>query len=321
MGNLARAHDLIDAVSRTGANAIKFQTYKPETMTLDLPHFRVSEDHELWGRKKLYDLYKEAQMPWDWHPELFEHARKVGLIPFSTPFDLTAVDFLEDLNCPIYKVASLESGDLGLIERIGQTGKPCILSTGATEFEEIVDAVTCYLKTGNTELTLLVCTSSYPAIALDANINRMKTLKEYFGLKVGISDHTLGIGVSLAAIALGANVVEKHFTLDRSEGGLDSQFSLVENEFRYLVNEGKNAFQSLGESKWQVIPSEKESRLLRRSLYVVKDVEAGQEVSLENVKPIRPGQGAKPKEMKNFIGKRFSKFVKAGTPMSSQLLE
>jgi N-acetylneuraminate synthase len=243
LGSLDRAKDLVRAAAEAGATYVKFQTYTADTMTLDHKNFAVSNDHELWGGRTLYSLYEEAHTPWKWHAELFELARSLGVTPFSSPFDISAVDFLEELNVELYKIASLETGDFRLIRKVAQTGKPVIISTGATEYEEIRDLVNVVLETGNSNLTLLVCTSSYPSRPIDAHLRRIETLKEDFGLQVGLSDHTLGIGVSLAAIALGASIVEKHLTLRRSDGGADGAFSMEPGEFAQLVREGKSAYE------------------------------------------------------------------------------
>ena len=307
--------------AESGATAVKFQTYTARTMTLNLDSFVVSEGHELWGNRKLFELYEEAHTPWEWHAELFDLCRELKIIPFSSPFDGSAVDFLESLNAPMYKIASLETGDLPLIRKVAETGKPIIISTGATTWQEIEEAVSTVRDTGNKNLTLLVCTSSYPADSIDAHINRMKTLRDAFGVEVGLSDHTLGIGVSIAAIALGATVIERHITLRRSDGGADAAFSLEPEEFAMLVREGKKAKNSLGSSTWSMQDSEKESRRLRRSLYVVQDVKAGDLVTPENVRAIRPSGGAAPKFYDSFLGKTFNTDVVAGTPMDSELLK
>jgi pseudaminic acid synthase len=321
LGSLERALEIVDAAAASGASAVKFQTYTAETMTLDLDTFIVSEDHKLWGGRKLYDLYKEAHTPWEWHPELFKRCRELGVLPFSSPFDFTAVDFLEKLDAPMYKIASLETGDHALIRRVAETGKPMMVSTGATTWDEIGELVEVVHSTGNRNLTLLICTSSYPADPIDAHILRMKTIREYFGVDVGLSDHTLGIGVSIAAIALGATVIEKHITLRRSDGGADAAFSLEPEEFAALVREGRAAFESLGSAEWSMQDSEKESRRLRRSLYVVTDVRAGDMVTAQNLRAIRPSGGALPKLYDSFIGKIFAQNVVAGTPMDPRLLE
>jgi N-acetylneuraminate synthase len=320
LGSLSRAHQLIDAAASAGATAVKLQTYTAETMTLDIEAFSVSQGHELWGGRSLYSLYQEAMTPWEWHAELFDHCREVGVIPFSSPFDLTAVNFLESINAPMYKIASLETSDHNLIKAVGETGKPVIISTGATEWIEIEELVEVFRKTGNKDLTLLVCTSSYPAEPKDAHLLRMKTLSDAFNVKVGLSDHTLGIGVSIAAITLGATAIEKHITLRRSDGGADGAFSMEPEEFAMLVKEGKAAHAALGEAKWSMQDSERESRRLRRSLYVTKSVKAGEVVSHENVRAIRPGGGCAPKLLDDFFGKRFVADLGIGTPMNANLI-
>ena len=321
LGSLERAKSIIEAAAKAGATAVKFQTYTADTMTLDLPQFSVSENHKLWGGRRLHDLYREAHTPWEWHPELFSLARELGLIPFSSPFDLSAVELLESLDVEMYKIASLETGDHRLIRAVAETGKPVIISTGATEWEEIREAVDVVHSTGNRDLTLLVCTSSYPSNPKDSHITRINTLRDEFGCKVGLSDHTLGIGVSVAAIALGASVIEKHLTLRRADGGADSAFSMEPNEFAQLVKEGNTARVSMGSSKWQIQPSEQDSRNLRRTLYVVADVKAGDVISHDNVKAIRPGGGYPPRELNQFIGKVFLSDVKVGTPMHPGLVK
>ncbi len=314
-GSLDKAHSLVDAAADAGATAVKFQTYTPDTMTLNLESFSVSQDHNLWGGRTLYSLYQQAMTPWEWHAELFDHCRTRGVIPFSSPFDPTAVEFLESLNAPIYKIASLETSDHQLIKLVGETGKPTIISTGATELEEIEELVSIFRATGNQDLTLLVCTSSYPADPRDANISRMELLRKKFDVKVGLSDHTLGIGTSIAAIALGATVIEKHITLNREHGGVDSAFSMEPLEFAQLVLEGKSATESLGKPSWSIQPSEKESRRLRRSLYIVEDVKAGDKLTSENVRAIRPGEGCPPKFLDQLLGKRFYTDARKGTPL------
>ena len=323
LGSLSRAREIVAAAAQAGANAIKFQTYTAETMTLDinLPEFCVVENHELWGGRSLFSLYQEAHTPWEWHKELFDLCRDLGVQPFSSPFDLSAVAFLEKLDTPMYKIASLETSDHALIRAVAETGKPLIISTGATKLEEIDDLVRVVEKTGNKDLTLLVCTSSYPSHPIDAHLNRMATLKDYFGVKVGVSDHTLGIGVSIAAIALGATVIEKHITLKRADGGADGAFSMEPEEFAMLVKEGTSAQIALGDSVWRIQASEEESRRSRRSLYIVNDVIAGEVVSYKNVRAIRPGGGCSPKFLEEFLGRKFLESHKVGTPMSQDLVE
>jgi pseudaminic acid synthase len=320
LGSLERAKEIVIAASKAGASAIKFQTYTADTMTLDIESFKVSDDHELWGGRRLHSLYQEAYTPWEWHSELFELCRSLNVMPFSSPFDLSAIELLESLNTPMYKIASLETGDHRLIRAVAETGKPLIISTGATEWEEIEELVGVVQESGNRDLTLLVCTSSYPSDPLDAHLSRIATLRKHFGVKVGLSDHTLGIGVSIAAIALGATAIEKHITLRRADGGADGAFSMEPEEFALLVEEGTTAFRALGNPDWRMQDSEKESRKLRRSLYIVKDVKLGDAVTHENVRAIRPGGGCAPKLLGQMLGRCFSADFQAGTPMSSDLI-
>jgi N-acetylneuraminate synthase len=318
LGSFERAKKIVVAAAKAGANAVKFQTYTADTMTLDIDNFKVSDDHELWGGRRLYSLYQEAHTPWEWHPELFELCRSLNVMPFSSPFDLTAVAFLESLDAPMYKIASLETGDHRLINSVAETGKPLIISTGATKWDEIEEVVKVVEKAGNKDLTLMVCTSSYPSDPADAHLRRIETLKNRFGVKVGLSDHTLGIGVSIAAVALGATAIEKHITLRRSDGGADGEFSMEPEEFTLLAREGNSAALALGNSNWSMQESEKESRRLRRSLYIVKDVMVGEVVTHENVRAIRPGDGCAPKLLEEMLGKKFVKNLLAGTPMTPE---
>lgn len=308
---MSRAHKLIDLAYQCGADAVKLQTYKPETMTLDLPKFLVSKEHRLWGGINLFKLYEEAMTPWGWHPELFEHANQLGIEAFSSPFDFSAVDFLEELGCTTYKIASLETGDVDLIAYAASKGKRMIISTGASTLEEVENAVNA-AESIREKLTLLVCTSSYPSDAADAHLNRILTLKNRFNVDVGISDHTLGIGVSVAAIALGATVIEKHLTVKRTDGGHDSAFSMEPDEFKLLVEEGNKAFAALGSSEWSIQESEAESRRLRRSLFIVKDVKKGEVASRENIKALRPNMGGPIKNIEQILGKKFKSNFKAG---------
>lgn len=322
LGSLGRAKDIVLAAAKAGATSVKFQTYTADTMTLDLdlPEFKVSDGHTLWGGRRLYSLYEEAHTPWEWHKELFDLSRSLGLTPFSSPFDLTAVAFLESLDAPMYKIASLETGDHRLIRAVAETGKPLIISTGATEWNEIEELVEVVAKAGNSDLTLLVCTSSYPSDPADSHLRRIETLRNTFGVKVGLSDHTLGIGVSIGAIALGATAIEKHLTLRRSDGGADGAFSMEPEEFATLVKEGTSAALAMGNSEWSMQESELESRRLRRTLYIVKAVSAGEIVTHENVKAIRPGAGCPPSLLPLLIGKRFLNSQIAGTPLHESLV-
>jgi pseudaminic acid synthase len=320
LGSFERALRIIESAAAAGASAVKFQTYTASTMTLDIEKFSVSSNHTLWGGRKLFELYEEAFTPWEWHAELFAHAKKLGVIPFSSPFDLTAVEFLESIEAPMYKIASLETSDHRLIRAVAETGKPLIISTGATEWTEIEELVSVVEQTGNKDLTLLVCTSSYPSDPVDAHLRRISRVKDAFGVKVGLSDHTLGIGVSIAAIALGATVIEKHLTLKRTDGGADGAFSMEPEEFSALVKEGTAAAQALGDSEWKMQDSEMESRRLRRSLYIVKNVKEGEIVTNENVRAIRPGEGCSPKLIEDLIGRKFTSDFEIGTPMHPGLI-
>lgn len=322
-GSLNRALKLVDAAALAGADAIKLQTYTAETITLDVdsPLFRVSNEHELWGGKNLFDLYTEAHTPWSWHQEIFARARELGLVAFSTPFDETAVDFLEDLGCPIYKIASLEIVDTPLIAKVAKTGKPMIVSTGAASLEEVEEAVMAARTNGCEDLTLLVCSSSYPAKSSDVHLSRLEYLRSRFGVRVGYSDHTLGTRVALAAIAMGASMIEKHFTLDRSDGGVDSAFSADVDEMASLVADAKEVFDSVGKSDVWLTPAESESLRLRPSLFVTADVESGEVLSNLNVRSVRPSGGLHPRELAGLIGKRFVRRLPKGTPLSLELLE
>lgn len=322
LGDLNLARKLVNVAIDCGADAVKFQTYTADTMTLDidLPDFKISDNHPLWGGAKLYDLYNVAHTPWSWHYELFNICNERNVIPFSSPFDSTAVDFLEDLNCKMYKIASMESGDIPLITKVMNTNKPVIVSTGASTIEEIDDVVEVFINRKE-NLTLLVCTSSYPALPVDAHLLRIGTLRERYGVKVGISDHTLGLGVSLAAVGLGATMVEKHITLDRDLGGPDSAFSMEPLEFKQLATEIKSARESLGSKEWVIQKAEDESRRLRRSLFVVKEVAENEIVSINNIRAIRPGSGAKPKYINFFLGKKFKNSFKAGTPLDFNMVD
>lgn len=321
-GSLERALEIVDMVADSGAHALKIQTYTADTITLDVdtPAFRLSAGHELWGSRRLYELYQEAHTPWEWHEPIFTRARERGLIAFSTPFDETAVDFLESLNVPMYKIASLEIVDIPLIEQVASTGKPLIISTGTASIAEIGDAVSAARGAGAHDITLLVCTSSYPAKPEDAHLRRIPALQDLFGTKVGLSDHTMGIGVSVAAVALGATVIEKHVTLDRNDGGVDSAFSLEPAELAALVLETRAASLSLGSASQWEHDAESESLRFRPSLYVAVDVKAGDAVTHENVRSVRPSGGLAPKNLPLVIGKTFRKDAPAGTPVSWDLI-
>mgnify|MGYP000005052659 CR=1 FL=1 len=318
LGSLERATKLIEAAAAAGVQMIKFQTFTADTMTLNVDHpdFKVAADHDLWGGSPLYSLYETAATPWAWHPELFRRARELGIVPFSTPFDASAVDFLESLNVPMYKIASLEIVDIPLIRYAARTHKPLVISTGTATLAEIDDAVEAATAGGCSDVTLLVCTSSYPASPHDAHLRRMETLGRRYQCHVGLSDHTEGLGTSIAAVALGATLIERHFTLRRSEGGHDAAFSLEPAELALLVREARAAFDSLGSPEWAPIDTENESKRLRRSLYVVTNVSQGDPITPENVRAIRPGYGLPPKALDQIMGTRFARNAKAGEPLS-----
>ena len=320
-GSFEKAKLLTEAAAKSGASYVKFQTFTADSMTLNLDKFKVSEGHALWSSKKLYDLYKLAATPYSWHKELFELARNLGIEPFSTPFDREAVDLLESLNCKIYKVASLEIIDIPLIQYIASTNKPIVISTGACDLSEVSDAVSAFRQISEQQITLLVCTSAYPAEPRDANLNRMKFLKDSFGTEVGLSDHTKGLEVSLAAVALGASLVERHIKYDENDNTLDSEFSLTYSQFQLLVKQANVVFDSLGSSSWSFSSSEAESRRLRRSLYLVKNVKKGDKADYNNVKAIRPSGGLPPKFLNSVVGRIFNSDFELGTPVSDEIFE
>ena len=315
--SIERALEIVEAVAKIGVHALKLQTYTPDTMTLDLDEgeFYISDPKNLWSGTSLYKLYGEAYTPWEWHLPIFERARELGIIPFSTPFDETAVDFLEGLEVPCYKIASFENTDLPLIRRVAATGKPLIISTGMATVAELDETVRAAREAGCRDLILLKCTSTYPATADNTNIHTIPHLRELFGCEVGLSDHTMGIGVSVAAIALGATVIEKHFTLNRDDGGVDSAFSMEPAEMAQLVIETKRAWQALGQVSYGPTETEKKSIQFRRSLYVVKDLKAGDILTKENLRAIRPGLGLPPKYLEQVLGKNVKQDVKRGTAL------
>lgn len=315
--SLERALEIVEAAARTGAHALKIQTYTPDTMTLDLDEreFHISDPNSLWAGTSLYKLYGEAYTPWEWHKPIFDRARELGIIPFSTPFDDTAVDFLETLGVPCYKIASFENTDLPLIRRVAATGKPLIISTGMATVAELDETVRAAREAGCKDLILLKCTSTYPATAENTNILTIPHLRELFGCEVGLSDHTMGVGVSVASVALGATVVEKHFTLSRADGGVDSAFSMEPAEMAQLVVESERAWQALGQVSYGPTEAEKKSVQFRRSLYVVKDLNAGDVLTRENVRAIRPGLGLQTKYLEQMLGKTVKQNVKRGTAL------
>jgi pseudaminic acid synthase len=321
-GSLSRAIELVHAAHESGADAVKIQTYTAETMTIrsTAPQFYVSDTHELWGGTHLYDLYQNAHTPWAWHEELFSVASTLGIIAFSTPFDPSAVDFLESLEVPMYKIASLEINDHELIQKVAATGKPVIISTGASTLDEAIAATRVAKECGSAKVIALKCTSSYPSDPRDANLRAMQVLARETGTDVGLSDHTLGIAVSIAAVALGATVIEKHITLGRNDGGVDSAFSLEPEEFSQLVIGCRDAHRAVGDDFLAVRESEGESFSHRRSLYIVKDVKQGDVVSRENVRAIRPSGGLEPFQLTNCLGLTFNQGYQMGTPLKRDMI-
>jgi len=313
--SLERALAIVEAAAKAGAHAIKLQTYTADTMTMP-GAFTITDNNSLWAGRELYDLYKEAYTPWDWHQPIFDRAHELGLVVFSSPFDETAVDFLETLNVPLYKIASFENTDWPLLKKVASTGKPVIMSTGAATLAEIDDAVRVLRENGCQDLVLLKCTSTYPATPENTNLLTIPHLHQIYNCPVGLSDHTMGIGASVAAVALGACVIEKHFTLSRAEGGVDSAFSLEPAELAALVIESERAYLALGNIQYGVQKAEEKSRMFKRSIYVAKDIAAGEKLSSENLRVIRPGDGLAPKFLDHVIGKEAKSALKAGTPLT-----
>ncbi|GEN45508.1 pseudaminic acid synthase [Alkalibacillus haloalkaliphilus] len=320
--SLERALLMVEKAAEAGVDAIKLQTYTAETMTLNVNHsdFVIQDEQSIWKERSLYQLYEEAHTPWEWHETIFNTCKELGVIAFSSPFDSSAVDFLETLDVPCYKVASFECTDLPLIQKIAKTGKPMIISTGMATVSEIDEAVRTAEEAGCKNLILLKCTSTYPATPENSNISTIPHMQKLFGYQVGLSDHTLGVGVPVASVALGATVIEKHFTLARADGGVDAEFSLEPNEFKALVEETKRAWQSLGSVQYGPISEEVKSKQLRRSVYITKDVKAGEVLNQNNIRIIRPGYGLPPKYFNTLIGKRINQDVKSGTPTSWDLI-
>ncbi|WP_296869705.1 pseudaminic acid synthase [Tibeticola sp.] len=320
--SLDRAMAIIDAAADAGAHAIKLQTYTADTMTLDVDAhgFRIDDERSLWQGASLYKLYEQAHTPWDWHAPIFEHARRRGLSIFSTPFDETAVDFLESLNVPCYKIASFENTDLPLIRKVASTGKPVIISTGMASLGELDESVRTARAAGCRDLILLKCTSTYPADARNTHLNTIAHMQQLFDCQVGLSDHTMGVGAAVASVALGATVIEKHFTLARADGGVDSQFSLEPAEFAQLAVETERAWQAMGQVHYGATDAEKPSLQFRRSLYVVRDLRAGDVLGPDAVRAIRPGFGLPPKHLDQVIGRRVRQDVTRGTPLSWSLM-
>lgn len=320
--SLDRALAIVEAAAKAGVQALKLQTYTADTMTIDKDEdeFFIDDPNSLWQGTSLYKLYQKAYTPWEWHEAIFRRCRELGIIGFSTPFDETAVDFLETLDVPCYKIASFENTDLPLLKKVAATGKPLFLSTGLATVAELDETVRTVREAGCNDLILLKCTSTYPADPRNSNLLTIPHLRDLFGCQVGLSDHTLGIGVATAAVALGATVVEKHFTLNRADGGVDAAFSLEPEEMRDLVVETERAWQALGKISYGPSEDEKPSLKHRRSLYIVKDLKAGDVITADNLRAIRPGLGLPPKYFPMVLGKPVKKDVKRGTPLAWELL-
>jgi pseudaminic acid synthase len=321
--SLDRALAIVDAAAHAGANAIKLQTYTADTMTLDVRggSFEISDPDSLWAGQNLHDLYKKAYTPWDWHAPIMQRARAHGMVCFSSPFDESAVEFLEGLDVPAYKIASFENNHLPLIAKAASTGKPLIISTGMASLGELEQAVATARSAGCQQLILLKCTSTYPATPENTNIRTIPHLRTLFGCDVGLSDHTMGLGVAVAAVALGASVIEKHFTLSRAEGGVDSAFSLEPAELSALVHESERAWQALGEVRYGPTEAEQGSLVFRRSIYVAADIAEGEAFSESNIRIVRPGDGAPPALYCNLLGRTARRSFSCGEPLNlDQLL-
>ena len=319
--SLEKALKVVRAAKDAGADAIKFQTYTADTLTIDCrsPEFMVGKG-SLWEGKNLHDLYAEAYTPWEWQPELKKEAESLGLHCFSTPFDDTAVDFLENMNVPAHKIASFELVDTQLLKKVASTGKPVIMSTGMASIEEVAEAAETLCSSGCNQLALLKCTSAYPSLPEEMNLRTIPDMAERFGVPVGLSDHTLGVTVPVAAVALGACIIEKHLTLRRSHGGPDAGFSLEPEEFRSMVEAVRVAEKALGSINYDISEREQASRTLRRSLFVVKNMKAGEEITTDSIRSIRPGHGLSPKHLEDILGRRLNTDVPRGTPLRWELL-
>lgn len=320
--SLEKALAIVDAAADAGAHALKLQTYTADTMTI--PHnkglFYIDDPDSLWHEKTLYELYKIAHTPWDWHKPIFERARKKGIIPFSTPFDTTAVDFLEDLGVPFYKIASFENKDWHLLKKVAATKKPVIMSTGATKLSELAESVSVLRNFGCEDLVLLKCTSTYPATPENTNLLTIPHMEKIFDCYVGLSDHTRGIGVAIASVALGARVIEKHFITSRKEGGVDAAFSIEPDELKNLVIESERAWLGLGSVKFDVLESEKSSLRFKRSIYAVNNIAAGEKLTSKNIRVIRPGDGIEPKYYDQILGRKAQFKIQKGTAITWDLI-
>jgi N-acetylneuraminate synthase len=321
--SLDKALKIVEEAAKCGVDALKIQTYTADTMTLDLKEneFFIKDQNSLWQGNSLYDLYKKAYTPWEWHKPIFDKCKELGIVGFSTPFDETAVDFLEELNVPLYKIASFENTDLPLLKKVAQTKKPVIISTGMANISEIYEAVETLKNNGCVDITLLKCTSEYPADPSDINLVTIPHLQQLFSdCKIGLSDHSMGIGISIGAIALGAKVIEKHFTISRLEGGVDSAFSMEPEEMKMLVEQSKITSKAIGKIHYGVSEKEKKSLIFRRSLYVVEDIKAGEFLTKKNLRAIRPGFGIPCKYYDIMLGKKVKKDCKKGTALSWEFI-
>jgi pseudaminic acid synthase len=321
-GSLDRALAIVEMAAKAGAQALKLQTYTADTMTIDLSEreFFISDPNSLWNGTSLYKLYEQAHTPWDWHKPIFDRCRELGMIGFSSAFDASAVDFLEDLNVPCYKIASFENIDLPLVRKVATTGKPMIISTGLASVAELAETVQAAHEAGAQDLILLKCTSAYPASPENSNLNTIPHMRELFGCHVGLSDHTMGIGAAVASAALGAVAIEKHVTLRRADGGVDAAFSLEPEELAALVTETKCAVEAMGGIAYGPTEAERKSLVYRRSLYIVRDLKAGDVLTAENVRAIRPGLGLPPGNLDRVLGRHISRDAPRGTPVSWDLL-
>jgi N-acetylneuraminate synthase len=321
-GLLDRALEIVEMAAKAGAHALKLQTYTADTMTIDLSEreFFISDPNSLWNGTSLYQLYQQAHTPWDWHKPIFDRCRELGMIGFSTPFDATAVDFLETLGVPCYKIASFENIDLPLVRKVAATGKPMIISTGLASVAELGETVQAARDAGARDLILLKCTSAYPASPENSNLNTIPHMRELFGCHVGLSDHTMGIGAAIGSAALGAVAIEKHVTLRRADGGVDSAFSLEPEELTALVVETRRVVEAMGGVAYGPTEAERQSLVYRRSLYIVADLKAGDVLTKENVRAIRPGLGLPPGNLDRVLGRRVTRDAPRGTPLTWDLL-
>lgn len=318
--SLERALAIVEAAAEAGAHCIKLQTYTADTITMK-GVYTIEDENSLWKGKELHQLYKEAYTPWEWHKPIMDRARELGMMCFSSPFDETAVDFLEELNVPMYKIASFENTHFPLLKKVAQTGKPVIMSTGVITLEDLNESVDYLKKNGCKELILLKCTSTYPASPENTNIITIPDMRERFQVQVGLSDHTMGVGVAVAAVALGATVIEKHFTLDRNDGGVDSAFSMEPYELKSLVIETERAWQSIGKVSYNPTEKELKSLQFKRSIYFSEDLKQGDIITRENIKVIRPALGVKPKYYEEILGKKVTRDISKGTPVQWEDLQ